>query len=266
DGDTLGFSADGLPTGLSISGAGVISGTIGFDAAAGSPYTVTVTANDGNGGTVDDSFSWSVSDVDQGDAVANDDAATVLEDSGTTAIDVLANDVADPDDGLLQVTAAGVATNGTTAFTAGGVSYTPDADYCGDDGFTYTINGGDTATVSVTVECVNDAPVAVGTPPDLIVVEGDAVDVEMAGYFDDIDGDTLSYAASNLPAGLSIDPVTGRITGTVSFGASVDGPYSVEVVASDPDDASALQTFAISVASAGEPGGDIFKDGFEGSD
>ncbi|HET6604811.1 MAG TPA: S8 family serine peptidase, partial [Xanthomonadaceae bacterium] len=44
DGDTLGFSADGLPTGLSISGAGVISGTIGFDAAAGSPYTVTVTA------------------------------------------------------------------------------------------------------------------------------------------------------------------------------------------------------------------------------
>ena len=48
-----------------------------------------------------------------------------------------------------------------------GLTYEPDADYCNDragaapDTFTYTLNGGDTATVTVTVTCVDDAPVAV---------------------------------------------------------------------------------------------------------
>ena len=44
----------------------------------------------------------------------------------------------------------------------GDVSYTPNAEYCNDgittDDFTYTIEGGSLATVSVTVECVNDEP------------------------------------------------------------------------------------------------------------
>ena len=51
--------------------------------------------------------------------------------------------------------------HGTTAVANGGkrVSYTPDPDYCNpspqpDDTFTYTLNGGSTATVSVNVKCV----------------------------------------------------------------------------------------------------------------
>jgi Bacterial cadherin-like domain len=47
------------------------------------------------------------------------------------------------------------------------VSYAPDANYCNSqpggspDTFTYTLNGGSTATVSVTVTCVADPPTAV---------------------------------------------------------------------------------------------------------
>ena len=49
DADGLTYSASGLPTGLSInSGTGLISGTIGNQAADGSPYTVTVSASDGH--------------------------------------------------------------------------------------------------------------------------------------------------------------------------------------------------------------------------
>ena len=44
---------------------------------------------------------------------------------------------------------------------AGKLSYTPDANYNGADSFTYTLNGGSTATVSITVTAVDDAPVAV---------------------------------------------------------------------------------------------------------
>ena len=48
-----------------------------------------------------------------------------------------------------------------------GLTYQPDPNYCNDppgtapDTFTYTLNGSSTATVSVTVTCVDDPPVAV---------------------------------------------------------------------------------------------------------
>ena len=41
-----------------------------------------------------------------------------------------------------------------------GLTYTPDADFCGTDSFSYTLNGGDSAQVSITVTCVDDAPTA----------------------------------------------------------------------------------------------------------
>ena len=45
------------------------------------------------------------------------------------------------------------------------LTYKPDADYCNDgnptDNFTYTLNGGSTATVAVTVNCADDGPTAV---------------------------------------------------------------------------------------------------------
>jgi hypothetical protein len=44
---------------------------------------------------------------------------------------------------------------------------------------------------------------------------------------------TLSYSATNLPTGLSINSTTGLISGTVASGASQNGPYSVAVTVSD---------------------------------
>jgi beta-glucosidase len=56
-GQTLTYSATGLPAGLSISSAGVISGTPTADGTT----TVTVTAKDGNGAYATQSFVWTVS-------------------------------------------------------------------------------------------------------------------------------------------------------------------------------------------------------------
>ena len=61
DGDSLTLSTDSdLPDGLVFS-AGVFSGTLSF-VAAGS-YPITVTASDGNGGAVEASFTWTVTDT-----------------------------------------------------------------------------------------------------------------------------------------------------------------------------------------------------------
>ena len=56
DGDTLTFTATGLPPGVSLSSAGVLSGTTNT---AGN-YTVNVTVSDGKGGTASGSFNWTV--------------------------------------------------------------------------------------------------------------------------------------------------------------------------------------------------------------
>jgi large repetitive protein len=58
DGDTLAWSATGLPTGLAInSGSGLITGTV---STVGS-FTVTLRVDDGHGGNASTSFNWTVS-------------------------------------------------------------------------------------------------------------------------------------------------------------------------------------------------------------
>lgn len=97
--------------------------------------------------------------------VANGDSPTIAEDpADPVAIDVLANDT-DGDGDVLTITDATTPANGTVAIDPDGfgLTYMPDANYCGADSFDYTITDGttsDTATVSVTVSCVNDDPIA----------------------------------------------------------------------------------------------------------
>jgi hypothetical protein len=65
----------------------------------------------------------------------------------------------------------------------------------------------------------------------------------------DPDGNPLFYLASGLPAGLSLDPSSGLISGTLASGAASSTPYSVTATASDGV-ASASQTFNWYVATA----------------
>ena len=123
------------------------------------------------------------------DPLAVDDAATTDEDVAVT-IDLLGND-SDPDGDTLTVTAVTQGTNGSVVNNNDGtVTYTPNADFSGTDSFSYTIDDGNggtsTATVEVTIDPVNDAPVI--DPAVFSVDEGDtavgtitASDVDSAG-------------------------------------------------------------------------------------
>src|SRR6185436_7203197 len=101
---------------------------------------------------------------------ANDSGTgfTVSEDSSATTLDVLANDALDPQvGGTLTITAVGTTDKGgTVTITQNGtrLSYTPAANAQGTEKFTYTISDGQghnaTATVSMAITNVNDAPVA----------------------------------------------------------------------------------------------------------
>jgi hypothetical protein len=137
--------------------------------------TVTFSATDTLAATGSDTRSISVTSVDD-PPVASNDAATVLEDATDTPVDILTNDN-DVDNGTKTISSKTNPTNGTVAITGGGtgLTYKPNANYCNSptgspsatpDTFTYTLNGSanpaQTATVSMTVTCVNDSPVVTG--------------------------------------------------------------------------------------------------------
>ena len=196
-------------------------------------------------------------------ADAADDTVTTPEDTPVT-IAVLANDsfegahptITHIQGGAVTVGVPVAVANGTVTLTADGkLVFTPAADWNGDTSFTYTAKTDtgieETATVNVTVTPVNDAPVPVGTIGDQANADSDTVaGVDVSGYFSDVDlgGGALSYSATGLPAGLSIDPVTGVISGTLAHDASRGGAHAVTVTATDPQGATVTQTFTWTVS------------------
>ncbi|GIU21659.1 S8 family serine peptidase [Shewanella sp. MBTL60-007] len=88
------------------------------------------------------------------------------------------------------------------------------------------------SNVYVAINNVNDiAPELVGEMPALALTETDAVEINASEYFIEAEGDALTYSATGMPEGMSIDSVSGVITGHASAGSA--GEYSVVVTADD---------------------------------
>ncbi|WP_306224535.1 Ig-like domain-containing protein [Bosea beijingensis] len=262
DGDTLSYSAGGtLPPGLTLNSAtGVISGTIANDASlggTGGAYTVVITASDGQGGSVQSSFTFTVINPAP---IANNDTVNATEDTpavfnvitGVGTVSGAAGADSDPDGDTLQLVSAS-AGNGTVSFQPNGtITYTPSANFNGADTIVYTISDGQggtaTATVTITVGAVNDPPVA--TPiVDRTVYDGDTISLDASAFFSDADGDGLSYTVTGLPPGLSYDPATGLIGGRIlpdASGSTGSATFTVQVTASDGS-ASAATSFVYTV-------------------
>jgi len=76
----------------------------------------------------------------------------------------------------------------------------------------------------------NNAP-DITAPVTQSDAEGDTASLQIVAS--DLDVEAITYAAYNLPAGLSIGSSTGLISGTIDVSASNGSPYAVEVVVAD---------------------------------
>ena len=94
------------------------------------------------------------------------------------------------------------------------------------------------------VEFENRAPAVAGAIPALEVAVGETATVDLSAYFNDPDGDALSYTAETSDADVAIAAVSGS-TATVSGVAK--GTATVTVTAFDPYDLSAVQSFTATV-------------------
>ena len=89
-------------------------------------------------------------------AIAVDDQFVVIENSGATIIDAFANDTIDKGEAVTTFTQPA---NGVVILELFGMTYEPNNGYCNNgintDDFTYTLTGGSTATVAITVSCLS---------------------------------------------------------------------------------------------------------------
>ncbi|MEZ5644406.1 MAG: Ig-like domain-containing protein [Burkholderiaceae bacterium] len=269
---TQGVFTLGSMAGVTVSGNGTSSVTLSGSAAAinaalsGASYAsqadyngsaqLTMVTSDGQLGDTD-TVAITVTPV--ADTVT--DYVTTAEDTPITfnVLTGAGGAEADNFEGGAQVTATTNPGNGSiTVAPNGTITYTPSANFNGSDSFTYTVTSEgvtETETVHITVTPVNDAPTA-SSIPDQADSDSDPVSLDVSGSFDDVDrssnGDSLTFSATGLPAGLSIHPTTGVISGTLDAaasqgGASSDGIYSVTVTATDLGGLSASQTFTWTV-------------------
>ena len=158
--------------------------------------------------------------------VAANDAYSVDEDDtlNVAAPGVLGNDTDVDGDTLTAVLDTGVSDGTLTLNGNGSFSYDPAADFYGSDSFTYHANDGtddsNTATVTITINPTNDAPVAVDDAYS--VDEDNTLNVAAPGVLGndtDVDGDTLTAV---LDTGVSDGTLTLNGNGSFSYDPAAD--------------------------------------------
>jgi hypothetical protein len=121
-----------------------------------------------------------------------------------------------------------------------------------------------TQSFTWTIVETNAPPETISAIPAQVNDEGDNVSLDIHTHFTDLDGDTLRFEAGGLPKGLSMDGPSGVISGVLTDDSS--GSYTTLILAYDPDDAVATQTFSWTVNDTLEESPVVFSNGFEITD
>ena len=240
--------------------------------------SITVTASDPSGNTSSKTFAVYTGAVP---SMANPPISiTVLEDSGSNAVNVSNFATADSDSGQTLTwstsggtkgtpQASGMASTPTTNATPSSVTYTPTANAAGSDTFSVNVSDGidtDSRTVNVTITPVNDEPTisslanqtfnGVGGSPQ--TVAGFASMSSAGGGADENTQIVDSYVVSEVsdPSGV-VSSVSIASNGTLTYTptANVEGVATIQaqvrdsggVTNSGDDDLSQARTFTITV-------------------
>lgn len=231
-------------TGTVFSGTPSITGsnlTIAYPANTPGVGTITVRATDSGADFVEDTFQVTVNDR----PTASADSGNTNEGSSVT-IDVLGND--GDTDGTLAVASVVVTSapaNGSTSVNPanGRITYAPSGDFNGTNTFQYTVNDNrgatsNAATVTVTVNAVNDSPTLSVPATTQSVNEGSSLQFSAANgnaiTIGDVDADATALPAGGLQITLAatkgaftlaatagLAGLTGNGTSNVSFDGTV---------------------------------------------
>ncbi|WP_165728147.1 Ig-like domain-containing protein [Pseudoalteromonas sp. 31A1] len=183
---------------------------------------------------------------------ANNDQFTLDEDSSASLLDVLANDTDADGDTISISNIEDIA--GEATIVAGKIQFTPPANFSGEIVLTYTITDGystgnegindRTASVTITVTPVNDAPTAT-TDSATMNEDAPALLVNVLANDSDIDGDTLTITAATADIG-SASVVDNKIQYTPA--ANTNGTAIINYTISDGNGGTATTNLSIIIA------------------
>jgi VCBS repeat-containing protein len=250
------------PTLSAVLKTGPMHGTLSLNSDGSYSYTPNANYNGSdsftyvaNDGALDSNVATvSLSIIPVNDApVATNDAASGNEDTVISG-NVLANDSDVDSPTLTAVLKSGPAHGALTLNTDGSYSYTPNANYNGSDSFTYVANDGaldsNIATVTLTINPVNDAPVAAddtASGNEDTVISGNVLANDS-----DVDSPTLT-------AVLKTGPTHGALSlnsdGSYSYtpNANYNGSDSFTYVANDGALDSNVATVSLTITPVNDP-------------
>ncbi|MGH1429411.1 MAG: Ig-like domain-containing protein, partial [Arenicella sp.] len=156
----------------------------------------------------------------------------------------------DPDGDSLTYAVQTQPTNGVLSGTAPSLVYTPNAGFSGTDSFTFIANDGvldsTVATVSISINSVNDAPVA--NDQSVSTNENVSIPIQLTGT--DPEGEALSYVVQTQPLNGSLSGTAPNLVYTPSAG--FNGSDSLTFIVNDGSLDSVAATVSITVLSVND--------------
>lgn len=207
-------------------------------------FSVTVT--DGNGGTVTQTVNVTVASVNDGPLADVSVEITTDEDVAVSGT-LLAQDI---EGDTLTWSLSGTPANGSVSLdgASGTYTYTPNANYSGDDSFDVVVTDAHgattTQTVKVSINAVNDAPVTASTST---VTTGEDKTVSGIIAATDVDGDALNWSVTTAAAHgtIALNTATGAYSYTPN--ANFSGADSFIVTIADASGATTQQRVDVTV-------------------
>ncbi len=250
------YSSSGLPTGVSLnSTTGALSG---FVNAATGDYTVYLTATDSSSPTlsttqvfvfkVRDPLSITTTTVNRAGSGIAYSPVTLVATGGETPYTFSIN--------------SGALPSGLSLSSSGIISGTPAANSSAGNG-TYTFSvivrdsaGLTSAVQSYTLYVTRGPKITTRRMPTAVVGRAFAYDIEFTGGVNQFISTAnlasrLTWGATGLPSGLSINAATGRISGTPAGGSETSSPYTVTLSLSDQHGITATKSVPMEIRTAG---------------
>jgi VCBS repeat-containing protein len=220
------------------------------------PDSFTFIVNDGYSDSASATVSITVNPVNDA-PIANDDTYDMLEDQNDGLVigasGVLGNDT-DLDEDALHVGTYNQPDHGVVTLNPdGALYYTPTTDYNGSDSFSYeACDPGslcDTATVTINITAVNDAPIA--NDAELTTPEDTPVAITLTGS--DVDSAVLTFAVKDQPLHGSLSGTLPDLTYTPN--ENYNGPDSFTFNVNDGTVDSNIATVTINVTAVDDAPG-----------